>query len=86
MDNCSYHMSDDIVVIFTHERVIIITFDYHTTHIFQMLDMVLFGALKNHATGLGTLDEEQSAAAFMLRSITIVNRLWLKLTYGALLQ
>jgi hypothetical protein len=31
-----------------------------------MLDVVLFGALKKHATGLETLDEEQLAAAFLL--------------------
>jgi hypothetical protein len=60
-------MSDDIVAVFTRMRVKIITFVYHPTHIFQMLDFVLFGALKKHATGFETLDEEQSAAAFLLK-------------------
>jgi hypothetical protein len=32
-----------------------------------MLDVVLFGAMKKHATGLETLDEEQPAAAFLLK-------------------
>jgi hypothetical protein len=32
-----------------------------------MLNVVLFGALKKHATGLKSLDEEQSAAAFLLK-------------------
>jgi hypothetical protein len=32
-----------------------------------MLDVVLFGALKKHAIGLSTLDEEQSAAAFIIK-------------------
>jgi hypothetical protein len=32
-----------------------------------MLDVVLFGALKNHTNGLKMLDEEQTAAAFLLR-------------------
>jgi hypothetical protein len=32
-----------------------------------MLDVVLFGALKIHATILGTLDEEQSAAVFIIK-------------------
>jgi hypothetical protein len=39
-------------------RVRIITFASHTTHIFQMLDVVLFGALKKHANGLKMFDEE----------------------------
>jgi hypothetical protein len=42
-------------------------FASHTTHIFQMLDVTLFDALKKHATGLETLDEEQPAAAFLLK-------------------
>jgi hypothetical protein len=45
----------------------IITFPSHTIHIFQVLDTVLFGALKKHATGLEILDEEQSATAFLLK-------------------
>jgi hypothetical protein len=39
----------------------------HTIHIFQILDVVLFDALKKHATGLSTLDEEQSAVAFIIK-------------------
>jgi hypothetical protein len=36
MDNCSFHISDDDVVVFTHARVRIITFAPDTTHIFQI--------------------------------------------------
>jgi hypothetical protein len=32
-----------------------------------MLDVILFGALKKHANGLKMFDEEQSAAAFLLK-------------------
>jgi hypothetical protein len=32
-----------------------------------MLDAILFGALKKYATGLSKLDEEQSAAAFIIK-------------------
>jgi hypothetical protein len=32
-----------------------------------MLDVVLFGALKKHATGLSTLGKEQSAPAFIIK-------------------
>jgi hypothetical protein len=73
MDNCSPHISDDFIAVLTRVRVRvkvrvrIIIFDPHTTHIFQILDVVLFNALKKHATGLETLDEEQSAATFLLK-------------------
>jgi hypothetical protein len=66
MDNCSPHMSHDIVAILTRVRMKIITIAIHTIYIFQMLDVILFGTLKKHATGLETLDEEQPAAAFLL--------------------
>jgi hypothetical protein len=68
MDNCSPHASDDVVAVLTSIQVQIITFAPHTTRIFQMLDVVLFGALKKHATRLKSLDEEQSAAAFLLKT------------------
>jgi hypothetical protein len=32
-----------------------------------MLDVVLFGALKKHAIGLSTLDEEQPAVVFIIK-------------------
>jgi hypothetical protein len=67
MDNCLPHASDDIVTILNSVQVRIIIFATHTTQIFQMLDVVLFGALKKHATGPEALDEEQSAAAFLLK-------------------
>jgi hypothetical protein len=67
MDNCSPHISDDIVAVLTHARMRIITFTIYTTHIFQMLDVVLFGALKKHANNIKIFDEEQPAAAFLLK-------------------
>jgi hypothetical protein len=67
MDNRSAHLSDDIAAILTSVRVRIITFAPNRAQTFQMLDVVLFGALKKHATGLKFLDEEQSAAAFLFK-------------------
>jgi hypothetical protein len=34
MDNCSSHISDDVIAIFIRERVRIVTFATYTTHIF----------------------------------------------------
>jgi hypothetical protein len=86
MDNCSPHMGDAMIAILTREHVRFITFALYTTHIFQAFDLVLFGALKKLSTCLSTLDEEQPAAAFIIRSITISNRQCWKSTFGALSQ
>jgi hypothetical protein len=67
MDNCSPHMGDAVIAILTRAHVRVITFAPHTTHIFQVLDLVLFRALKKRSTRLSTLDEEQSAAAFIIK-------------------
>jgi hypothetical protein len=67
MDNRSPHLSDDIAAVLTSVRVRIITFASHTTQVFQILDVVLSGALKKHATGLKSLDEQQPAAAFLFK-------------------
>jgi hypothetical protein len=47
MDNCSLHMGDAVIAVLAREHVRVITFAPHTTHIFQVLDLVFFGALKN---------------------------------------
>jgi hypothetical protein len=60
-------MDGTVIRILGRERVTVITFTLDTTRIFQMLDVVLFGALGKYATGLSTLDEEHSAAAFMIK-------------------
>jgi hypothetical protein len=54
-------------VVLTNARVPIITFAHHTTHIFQVHDVDLFGSLRKHANGLKMFDEEQPAGAFLLR-------------------
>jgi hypothetical protein len=66
-DNYSSHISDDVIAILTRKRVRIVIFIYYMTHISQLLDMVLFGALKKYATGLEILDKEPWAAAFLLK-------------------
>jgi hypothetical protein len=68
MENCSLHVSDKVVAVLTNARLRTITFAPHTTYIFQMFDVVLFGALKKHPNGLKTFDEEQPAAAFLLKA------------------
>jgi hypothetical protein len=67
MKNCSSHISNDVLAILTRERVRVVTFVIYMTCICQILDVVLFGALKKHATGFEKLDEESRTAAFLLK-------------------
>jgi hypothetical protein len=67
MDNCSPHISDKVIAILTEARFRIITLAPHTTQIFQVLDLVLFGALKKRANRLRAFDDEQPRVAFLLR-------------------
>jgi hypothetical protein len=67
IDNCSLHMADEVIALLTSVRVQIITFATYMTHIFQVLDVVLFGVMKKHDTGLKDLDETLPAAVFLIR-------------------
>jgi hypothetical protein len=46
MTHCSADVSDDVIRILTEARVSVITFVPHTTQVFQVLDLTLFGVLK----------------------------------------
>jgi hypothetical protein len=50
MDNCSHHMGDAVIAILTREHVRVITFAPHTTHIFQVLELVLFQWIYSHSS------------------------------------
>jgi hypothetical protein len=67
MDNCSPHVSDDIVAVLTNARVRVITFAPHTIHLFQMLDVVLFDALKKLASGLKMWNGESGNVTFIIK-------------------
>jgi hypothetical protein len=45
-DNCSIHCQDQLLKGFTERGVAVITYPPHTSHLFQVLDLLLFGRLK----------------------------------------
>jgi hypothetical protein len=45
-DNCSAHCSNDILQKLARHGVLLITYPPHTSHVFQVLDVLLFGILK----------------------------------------
>jgi hypothetical protein len=46
MDNCAGHATDDVIHLLTEAPVRVITFAPHTTQIFQVFNVTVFGALK----------------------------------------
>jgi hypothetical protein len=46
-DNCSCHCSDDILQELASHGILLITCPPHTSHIFQVLAVMLFGGLKS---------------------------------------
>jgi hypothetical protein len=46
MDNCSADVSDDVIRILIEATVRVIGFEPQITHVFQVLDLTLFGVLK----------------------------------------
>jgi hypothetical protein len=46
-DNCSVHCSEMILKEFAEQGVVVVTYPPHTSHIFQVLDVLLFGRLKS---------------------------------------
>jgi hypothetical protein len=67
MANSSPHVSDNVFAVLTNTRVRVITFAPHTTHVLQMLDIVLFDALKKRASGLEMWNEESGTVAFTIK-------------------
>jgi hypothetical protein len=67
MDNCSPHVSDNVIAVLTNARVRVITFAPHTTHVFHTLNVVLFGALETRASGLEMWNEESRTVAFIIK-------------------
>jgi hypothetical protein len=46
MDDCSDHVSDNVIHILTEARVRVITFAPHPMPVLQVLDLMIFGVLK----------------------------------------
>jgi hypothetical protein len=67
MDNCPSHVSDDIIGLLTESRVRVITFAPHTTQIFQILDVILFGALERRLGYKLPFEDEKETVKFIMK-------------------
>ena len=50
IDNCSSQSDPDLLEILADNLILVITYPSHTSHIFQVLDLLLFGVLKVYKT------------------------------------
>jgi hypothetical protein len=46
-DNCACHCSEDIIIEFARYGVLVLSYSPHTSNLFQVLDLLLFGRLKS---------------------------------------
>jgi hypothetical protein len=67
MDNCSAYVIDDVIHFLTEARVRVITFAPHTTHIFQVLDLTLFGVLERRPRYEFPFEIDNSTVKFIMQ-------------------
>jgi hypothetical protein len=67
MDNCSIHVQVETLQTLADHRVKVITFPPHTTHIFQCLDLSLFGKFKKKTSDKLPLENDEHTAGFVER-------------------
>jgi hypothetical protein len=67
MDNCSIHVQAKTLPTLAGHRVKVITFLPHTTHIFQCLDLSLFGNFEQKKNCEVSLENDEHTAGFIKR-------------------
>jgi hypothetical protein len=67
MDNCSAHVSDDLIRILTEAKVHLITFVPHATQIFQVLVLTIFGVPKRCPRYDLPFDKENATIKIMIK-------------------
>jgi hypothetical protein len=67
MDNCPSHVTREVIGILTEARVRVITFASHTTQIFQILDLTLFGVLNHQRRYDLPFDDDAATVKFIMK-------------------
>ena len=57
IDNCSSHLDPDLLEILADNLILVITYPSHTSHIFQVLNLLLFGVLKVYKKSIPKNDQ-----------------------------
>jgi hypothetical protein len=66
-DNCSIHCSEILLREFAEKGVVVVTYPPHTSHIFQVLDVLLFGRLKSAKKYIPRNDADASGIDHLVR-------------------
>jgi hypothetical protein len=67
MDDCSAHVSDDVIGILTEAKVRVITFAPHTTQVFKVLDLTIFGVPKRCPRYELPFDDDHATVKFIMK-------------------
>jgi hypothetical protein len=68
MDDCSCHVKEEVLNLLRDGRVRVIAWPPHTTHIFQELDLSLFGVLKRRGQYEFPFEDDQTNGGCLLTS------------------
>jgi hypothetical protein len=74
MDNCFLHMQGDTLQMLADHRVKVLTFPLHTTHIFQSLNLILFGNFKKRMNYSLPLETDETTTCFIKRNFHIMKQ------------
>jgi hypothetical protein len=75
MDKCFLHVQAETLQTLSDHDVKVITFPPHTTHIFQCLDLSLFGNFKKKKNYNLALESVEHTAGFIKRIFHLMNKL-----------
>jgi hypothetical protein len=67
MDNCSARVSDDVIHMLTEVRVCVGTSAAHTTQVCQVLDLTLFGVLKQRPRYESPFNDDNALVQFIMK-------------------
>jgi hypothetical protein len=67
MDNSSPHLTPAVLTLLSNARVRIVTFALHTTQIFPILDLTLFGVFKRREQYQLPFDDERGTVNFITK-------------------
>jgi len=65
LDNCIVHVGEHVEKLLAEKEVKMIIFPLHTTHVFQVLDLTLFGVSKRRKHSNLPLDDRNRTAEFI---------------------
>jgi chromosome condensin MukBEF ATPase and DNA-binding subunit MukB len=67
IENCPSHVTDGVIHLLTEARECVITVAPHTTQIFQVLDVTLFGVLKRRPRSELRFEDEKETVKFRVK-------------------